>query len=344
MRVDPNFNPFEAVPGSGGGAMAATAPPEAPPSPDEGEFSAAQAAGRDGLPPALRDSLLPGGTFNGVGGRKPLASALAEAALAENPAHRISDPVLDRSVSAAAEYRANGDMVEALKALRQAESVLPNHPRVLSELATTFSAMGQDQRAAVYWRKVRDLGGQGGGGYYDIAGSELSGDRLGAAAARAVLRLGKIAAIPDTAATEGERVVLRVEVLADPVTRPRSDEMAMLVYFYDEVDGAKTQATTADTAQNFVSDPYDWTSGLEVIEVEYYQPPFTPEQKRELGARRYKGYIVELYYRDELQDVAADPAELRALDPTVPMPEPEPVETIGPDSSLFPSPPVPENP
>ena len=68
--------------------------------------------------------------------------------------------------------------------------------------------------------------------------------------------------------------------------------------------------TTADTTEHYVSAPYDWSDGVEVIEVSYAQPKFTEIQKSELGEREYYGYIIELYYRDDLQEVLAEPLDL----------------------------------
>jgi hypothetical protein len=51
-----------------------------------------------------------------------------------------------------------------------------------------------------------------------------------------------------------------------------------------------------------------------VLEVEYEQPKAdVPEGARE--NRKYFGYIVRLYYKDDLQDSRADPARLGAQFP-----------------------------
>ena len=53
-------------------------------------------------------------------------------------------------------------------------------------------------------------------------------------------------------------------------------------------------------------------SGTTIV-VNYLQPVFTEEQKRELGERSFYGYAIELYYRDELQDKVAMPEDIAAL-------------------------------
>ncbi len=88
-----------------------------------------------------------------------------------------------------------------------------------------------------------------------------------------------------------------------------------------------------------VQHPY---GGVEVIEESYFQPTFTDAQKKELGERRYLGYIIELYYRDELQDVVAEPRELMSFKPGQPRSEqlPDPATEFdgksGPGGELFP--------
>ena len=132
----------------------------------------------------------------------------------------------------------------------------------------------------------------------------------------------------------GERVVLKVNIEAEPGARPNPGDMAMLVYFFDLVNGEKWEASTADTSQNFISAPYDWQEGgREVIEVIYHQPVFSETQKRELGERAYYGYVIELYYRDELQGTAAEPNTLKSIEEPVPEGNPP---LFGPENSLFP--------
>jgi hypothetical protein len=290
---------------------------------------------------------LPGPSFTGPETDLPLSTRLSHAALQAPAPLQIPDPEVAGFVTLGAEKRASGDMQGALDSLRRAEALLPDHPRVLAEIAATFGQLGMDAKSALYWERVRDMGPKA-GDWHAIASSELSGQKTTGAKLPAMLKLGKVAALHDPAVTkdQGERVVLSVTVDAAPGARPSAKEMSMLVYFYDMVDGEKTEASTADTSQKFSSEPYDWaTPAGETIEVIYHQPVFSVEEKRELGKRAYYGYIIELYYRDELQDMAAFPPELKNLDRnTIPSPLSEPTKPMfGPENSLFPSVPVPDN-
>ncbi len=269
--------------------------------------------------------------------QKPLGSALADNALKSHPAHRINDPLLDKIVATGEELRGTGNMQGALKALRTAEDALPDHPRVLAELAGTFSQMGLEQKALDYWERVYELGEENAGGYYALADMALKGNLASAAGTTsAVLKIKNVSVekIPTTE-DEGEKVVLSVVVDGDNKVRPSGAEMEMSVYFFDKVDGKVIDATTADTTQEFPSEPYDWQGGSsETVNVIYHQPVFTIEQKRELGKRVYHGYVIELYYREQLQDTVAEPQELLEIH-TEPA-DNRPADAVGPDGSLFP--------
>ena len=213
---------------------------------------------------------------------------------------------------------------------------MPEHPRILSEIASTYSQLGLEGKAATYWERVYRLGEERAGAFFDMADMVLKGKQLEPVLHKdSLLSIGDIAEIRDTEISAGERITLRVQINAKPGTQPVGAEMALLVYFYDLVDGKQFLPSTADTSESYISAPYDWLGGEnEQIEVSYYQPVFTTEEKRDLGERIYYGYIIELYYQDELQDVVAAPRKLMGLNPSAP-----PVirgAAGGPDNSLFP--------
>jgi hypothetical protein len=301
--------------------------------------SAPNGVGGSPLGTVLPDLVLPGPS------PYPTTDAINNAAGLENPAHTISHPVARRMLALALEYRASGNMQAALRSLRDANTLSPNHPRVLSEIASTYSQMGLGDKAAEYWRSVFVLGTERAGAFYDLADMALKGNRItdDSLPVASVLSLGQIETIERQDLPEGEKVTIRIPVESQPGVIPNAADMAMLVYFYDQVNGEDAAPTTADTAENFVSEPYDWQDGgVEVIEESYFQPKFTDAQKKELGERRYFGYIIELYYRDELQDVVAEPRELMSLKPGQPSSDelPDPATEFdsnsGPGAELFP--------
>ncbi len=292
------------------------------------------------VPPQPSVSVLPAPSLTGPANAEPLAEALADAA---GSVEEISDPLLNRLVSTGEELRSSGNMQGALKALREAEAELPEHPRVLSSLAGTYSQMGLDEKAMGYWERVFELGPEKSGDYYRLAELSLRGEQATASGATTdILKIREVSVNEQPDSKEGQWVSLNITVEGDSSVQPTGADMSLLVYFYDKVDGRKIETSTADTSFEYPSIPYDWQeAGVEEIKVIYVQPEFTEEQKRELGERVYHGFVAELYYRDKLQDTISRPPELS----TIRMEEmeqekikeviPQPA-VIGPDNSLFP--------
>lgn len=137
-----------------------------------------------------------------------------------------------------------------------------------------------------------------------------------------------------------QRVSARITIESDPTLRPEGSDLSVIVYFFDEVDGSRVEASTADTTQRFPTEPYDWTvDGREEIVVDYAQPVFTETQSRELGERVYYGYVIELYYQNILQDRVVMPPELESMGVAIPGAGSVMEENsgpLGPENALFP--------
>ncbi|MEM9017266.1 MAG: hypothetical protein AAGC68_09635, partial [Verrucomicrobiota bacterium] len=182
-------------------------------------------------------------------------------------------------------------------------------------LAATYSQMGLSEKANVYWERVLSLAPAGAGKYYALAERQLRGELPPEeGASDQLMKVGEVSVEEQPAGSDGQRVALRITIDADPATNPSGEELSLVVYFYDLVDGSRIEASTADTSEFYPTEPYDWqTDGTEVIVVNYHQPRFSEEQARELGQRNYYGYVIELYYRDQLQDRLIMPEEISAL-------------------------------
>ncbi|MBP84848.1 MAG: hypothetical protein CMO61_13470 [Verrucomicrobiales bacterium] len=269
-----------------------------------------------------------------------LSEALANA---KYTAERIEDPILERLVSTGEELRVEGNMVGAIQALRRAEEALPDHPRVLAEMAATLSQMRQDRKADFYWQKLIEMSPTRARDYSIIAQQQLAGGfSAPTESVGQIMSIGEIEVDESSPVAEGQRVSLRIVIDSKPELNPVGDQLSLLVYFYDRIDGERIDASTADTSYLYPTEPYDWqTNGREEIIVNYDQPVFTELQKREQGERRYYGYAIELYYRDQLQDRVTRPEDISrvtieqgAADSDVAP------ETFGPENSLFPDKPI----
>mgnify|MGYP000965549603 CR=1 FL=1 len=333
-------------------------------------------------PPVLPDPALAGDPSPTVPATAPAAPGPVEAettplfaALAAAARDRVlGDAILERLMVAGTELRDNGNTQRALQAYRQVESALPEDPRVLSEIAATLGRMGLKDQAEGYWKRVEAVGSLAAGPYFPIAGGQLRGEVPVVPAAPAVpvaptspaapaiaasspalsappvpaglpprMRIGEIKVEEQAPTSEGQKVRLSVVIDADPASMPVGDDLSLFVYFYDRLPSGEIRPSTADTSYLYPTEPYDWqVNGTETILVDYHQPAFTEEQKRELGERVYHGYAAALFYRDELQEKVIRPDDIP--EPNFgPSPPDDGADAapIKPDGSLFPTPAAP---
>lgn len=245
-----------------------------------------------------------------------ISSALpSSGAIANHIAHRISLPEVEEMVKRALQLREQGDCQGALELLRQADAKLPSHPKILAELATTLQQMGLDTKAAEYWERVHQMGAAGAGAYWDLSDMALKGQILDEASnLDTYLRISRHSAQTVPATDGSQHIVLRIHIesaLKEPIS---GDDMYLNVLFYDSVNSSTFEPTVADTKPIYVTQPYDWKDASEeIIEVEYFLPKLTAEQTATLGQRQFFGYVVELYYKDLLQDIVASPRKLARL-------------------------------
>ncbi|MDP9003430.1 MAG: hypothetical protein M3N12_01415 [Verrucomicrobiota bacterium] len=142
---------------------------------------------------------------------------------------------------------------------------------------------------------------------------------------------------------------LKIAVKVRPSTLIDHTKVKIQVFFYDTVDNKGVELTDADVSYEWLTPHHDWKdTNPEVLAVTYLRPknkPVSPEaalsaeaakvtpsantkkkpatKKTEPTAelpgdashRKYLGYIVRIYYNDQLQAVRADPSKLLNLFP-----------------------------
>jgi hypothetical protein len=145
-------------------------------------------------------------------------------------------------------------------------------------------------------------------------------------------------------------LTLRIGVKKRPNAAIDHTKVKIQVYFYDTVDDKDIKLTDADVTYEWLTPNHDWAgSDPEMLAVTYTRPKnnvLSPEaalsaaaaavnpgnksraSKRgpatagESGRRKYLGYIVRVYYDDQLQAVRADPTRLLKLYPPSPTASP----------------------
>ena len=140
---------------------------------------------------------------------------------------------------------------------------------------------------------------------------------------------------------------LKIAVKSRPNTAIDHTKVKIQVFFYDTVDNKEVVLTDADVSYEWLTPHHDWKdTNPEILAVTYLRQknkPISPdaalsaaaaavtppggkkksstkkEPAEELpgegGHRKYLGYIVRIYYTDQLQAVRADPTKLLNLFP-----------------------------
>ena len=140
---------------------------------------------------------------------------------------------------------------------------------------------------------------------------------------------------------------LKISVKARPSAPIDHTKVKIQVFFYDTVDNKEVVLTDADVSYEWLTPKHDWKeTNPEVLAVTYLRaknktssdaalaaaaasvtPPGSNKKKSstakppasdasgEAGHRKYLGYIVRIYYNEQLQAVRADPTKLLNLFP-----------------------------
>jgi tetratricopeptide (TPR) repeat protein len=151
----------------------------------------------------------------------------------------------------------------------------------------------------------------------------------------------------DTPDAEAEtNMKLKISVKVRPNTPIDHTKVKIQVFFYDTVDNKDVVLTDADVSYEWLTPKHDWKeTNPEVLAVTYLRaknkmssdaalsaaaaavtpsasgkkktPAKAPatELPGEGGHRKYLGYIVRIYYNDQLQSVRAEPTKLLSLFP-----------------------------
>jgi hypothetical protein len=127
-------------------------------------------------------------------------------------------------------------------------------------------------------------------------------------AAGAVFGLAKVSAEEKPDEDSPKRFTLHIPIKALPNAKIDLHGLVIQVLFYDVLNGKDIAQTGANVSSRWVKPPADWAgSDTEELAVEYQLPKPNPGAKEE---RKYYGYIVRIYYQQQLQAVTAEPEAL----------------------------------
>lgn len=222
--------------------------------------------------------------------------------------------------------RNGGDTAGALVKFREASTLEPTNAQAIAEQAYTFEKMSLFDKASEQWRRVLALG-ENAGVLYSAAKSKL--DMAMAESMRVVspqpaartiaegktLGLGTPTTHNESDASSAKRFMLNVPIMAKAGETISVKDSKVFVIFYDRLNGRDLAGTAANVSNRWADPPADWTDdGTETLEVMYDLPPSEGRGER----REYYGYVVRLYYQNQLQDTFAEPAALNQKFPAAP--------------------------
>jgi tetratricopeptide (TPR) repeat protein len=159
--------------------------------------------------------------------------------------------------------------------------------------------------------------------------------------AGSILGINKIETTKILAQDAEKNLTLRISVKKRPNAVIDHTKVKIQVFFYDTVGDNDIKLTDADVSYEWLTPNHDRAdSNSETLAVAYIRPkskaksaeshmgataaavnpvkkgkPVKASPQPEVGARKYLGYIVRVYYNDQLQDKRADPAKLLNLFP-----------------------------
>jgi hypothetical protein len=213
----------------------------------------------------------------------------------------------------------------ALDELRKADLMLPDNPIVKRELAFTLQKMGRMNEARIVLQNGADPLVEGGGdistppagsleepldaslpGIAPLPMPQPETESLNPSMAMGPIRLGQCQMQRDM--TAENRMTFTVPLLASPSGELNPAQMNVDVFFYEQWPKGQIELRRGEPAQFAFDEAVDFSSGTEHLNVTFNLP--SEEDLAANGARKYYGYIVRLYYQQQLIDTQASPTSL----------------------------------
>ena len=164
---------------------------------------------------------------------------------------------------------------------------------------------------------------------------DIGGNREGS-----VMGITEVKTIETSDPDADKNMALQIGIKKQPGATIDHDKVRIFVKFYDTVGDKDVKLTDADVSYEWLTPKHDWTdTNPEVLSVKYVHAKtggassesslaetaatVRPGQKGrgakgaavDSGRRKYLGYIIQVYYDDELQAVQAEPSRLLQLFP-----------------------------
>jgi len=217
-----------------------------------------------------------------------------------------------------------GDYDVALSKITDADQLVPNDPGILLRMGRIHEKTGKNTDAAFIYNRVRDLPNlpqqlraqterrlsmlstptptSTPTLIANEQGSDIR-DEFG-------LQPGATLGIVDTRLTEeasGSKN-LRIAIKSRPDIKIDPRQMTVHVFFYERDQAGNKSLTESKVLTEWLSPPVNWADNEPELLNAIYNPPQSTDSKD--SKLTYEGYVVGIYYNNEIQDTRANPGSL----------------------------------
>ena len=220
-----------------------------------------------------------------------------------------------------------GDYDAGMAKIQEADRLLPGDPGVMLRIGRLYEKKGDMPAAAESYKKVLELPGlstdlraqtQRKIGMLSlpestpiptVIASEAGSDMRDEFGLQPGASLGIIETRLSDAPKEAKNLRISIKARSNQSIDPR--QIAVHVFFYERDQIGQIQLTNSEVLTEWISPPVDWSNN----EPELLNAVYIPSAKSEFT---YAGYVVGIYYKNDLQDTRADPGAL-AVDHPLPL-------------------------
>ena len=208
------------------------------------------------------------------------------------------------------------DIFGAIQYLREANEAEPNHPDILYRLGVLYDRFGNKRESRVHFQAIMTLGPERCGELVTLATHYLNGtnptETRGGLMYRP-LSVGSVGAdVQDFA--DGRQITLSMSIRSLPDEDIDLYQVVPHIWFYDlanEVELVQIAGEQPADQKHYRSETPDWKElDEELLDIIYKAEPLNPNSDEK---REFFGYVIKLYYKDEIQDIVAEPRVLLEL-------------------------------
>jgi hypothetical protein len=222
-----------------------------------------------------------------------------------------------------------GDYDLAISSIKDADKLLPNDPGILLRTGRIYEKSGNISEAASVYQKVlsipslpRDIRAQTERKISLLnlptptpTPTTLAGESGSDMRDESGLQPGAILGIVDTRLSDGPNgsKTLRISIKSRPDRKIDPRQMTVHVFFYEKDKLGEITPTESPVTTEWLSPPINWADNEPELLNAIYNPPNPNARSKEIPS--FAGYIVGIYYNNEIQDTRADPGSLAQQNP-----------------------------